>query len=427
MAELISLDEARGLVRRAVDTMVDLESLALLESRGRRLAQDYQADTPWPATDRSAMDGYAVRAGASGLPAGTRLEVVGAGLAGHPFAGEVADGEAIRIMTGAVVPATVDAVVAVENTSGYVDEGQTVELTQEVSRAANIRPVGSEVEVGDLLLGAGTRIGAAEIGALAVLGIDPVPVFRRPVVAVLATGDEVVDIARVPASHQVRNSNAYALAAQVQACGGEPFLLGIAKDDDHDLRAKLTDGLDRADVLLTIGGVSKGSHDLVHDILGELGIERVFHGVKLKPGKPAYFGSRLDTAGAKVTELRRKTFVFGLPGNPASTFTVFDLLVRPLIALLSGAPDEELAAEPLRARVAGVPFKKNWREQAVPTSLRCESDGTLIAELGPSKPSGDPFGLTKGKAYALIPPDTEATADLVLPVVFYADYESYGA
>ena len=328
MAELISLDEARDLVRRVVDTMVDLESLTLLGSLGRRLAQDYRADTPWPATDRSAMDGYAVRAGAPGLPVGTRLEVVGACLAGHPFDGEVADGEAIRIMTGAVVPATVDAVVPVENTSGYVDEGQTVELTQEVSRAANIRPVGSEVEVGDLLLGAGTRIGAAEIGALAVLGIDPVPVFRRPVVAVLATGDEVVDIARVPASHQVRNSNAYALAAQVQACGGEPFLLGIAKDNDHDLRAKLTDGLDRADVLLTIGGVSKGSHDLVHDILGELGIERVFHGVKLKPGKPAYFGSRLDTAGAKVTELRRKTFVFGLPGNPASTFTTVTLAAQ---------------------------------------------------------------------------------------------------
>ena len=297
-------------------------------------------------------------------------------------------------------------------------------MTSPVAVGANIRPVGSEVAVGDLLLAAGTRIGAAEVLALAVLGIDPVPVFRRPVVAILATGDEVVAIDRVPAPHQVRNSNAYALAAQVEASGGEPRLLGIAADDQASLRESLTNGLADADILLTIGGVSKGTHDLVHDLLAELGVERIFHGVALKPGKPVFFGCRYDAERQGVTRMAQRTYVFGLPGNPASTFTVFDLLVRPLLGYLTGAPVDE--PDPMVARAAGQPFRGNWRLQAVPTGLRTDADGTLVADLASSKPSGDPFGLLGATAYALIPPHTEPAADLLLPLAFYADCADRG-
>lgn len=413
MAELISLSEAGVRLQQVVDTVLDFESAPLSEARGRRLAQDYEADTPWPSTDRSAMDGYGVRAGAAGLNAEIRLEVVGACLAGHPFEGVVADGEAIRIMTGAVVPPSVDAVVPVENTSGYVEIGEVVSLSRAVRLGDNIRPVGSEVVVGDLLLSCGARLGPAEIGALAVLGIDHVPVFRRPVVAILATGDEVVPITSVPATHQVRNSNAWALAAQIESSGGDPRLSGILPDDPDGLRTGLTQALESADVVLTIGGVSKGTHDLVHRILEELGVEQAFHGIALKPGKPTFFGSRFER-GPGGMQMPKKTYVFGLPGNPASAFTVFDLLVRPMLGWLCGAPRGEQPTA--LARVAGQPFRKNWRLQAVPARLHTDSAGQLVAELGSSKPSGDPFGLVGQSAYALIPPDTDPGPDLMVPV-----------
>ena len=246
------------------------------------------------------------------------------------------------------------------------------------------------------------------------LGIDQVPVFCRPVVAILATGDEVVPITSVPATFQVRDSNAWSLAAQVAAAGGEPRRCGILPDEPTGLKDGLRAALEEADVVLTIGGVSKGTHDLVHETLDELGVEEAFHGVKLKPGKPVYFGARRDRSAAGM-QMPRKTYVFGLPGNPASAFTVFDLLVRPLLGWLSG----EAVAEPQMplARVTGQPFRKNWRLQAVPATLRTGPDGQLQAELGSSKPSGDPFSLLGHAAYALIPPDTAPAEDLLVPVL----------
>ena len=403
---MISLEEAQGRVRAAADVLLEPENVPLPKSSGRRLAKDFHSDTPWPATDRSAMDGFGVRAGTEGLGAGTTLAVVGECLAGHPFVGAVGDGQAIRIMTGAVVPATVDSVVPVENTSGY--GGAQVTLHSAVSKGLNIRPMGSEVAMGQLLLAAGTRIGAAEIGALAVLGIDPVPVFRRPRVAILATGDEVIDIHRVPESHQVRNSNAHALAAQVTEAGGEPLHLGIARDQEADLRQSLQKGLAEADVLVSIGGVSKGTHDLVHRLLAELGVEEVFHGIQLKPGKPAFFGR----VGGDAPR-----FVFGLPGNPASCFTVFHLLVAPLLARICGAPDPTAEEACARAHVGGQPFRKNRRMQAIAGRLVLGEGGALSIALGSQKPSGDPFGLLGADAYGLVPPDSAPEAAPLVQVL----------
>lgn len=390
MAKAIPLAEARARVLASRCEPRVVERVALEQAHGRFLATSIHAPGPWPATDRSAMDGFAVLAGRSGIAAGAVLPVVGESLAGAPFGRALGAGEAIRIMTGAVVPGGADAVVQVEHTSGFA--GANVTLQQPVRAGQNVRLLGSEVATGQLLLPAGRRIGAAEIGALAVLGVCEVPVVRKVVVAIVATGDEVVPVHEVPAPHQVRESNSWALAAQVCEVGAIATRLGIAPDSEPELRALLQQGLDSADVLITIGGVSKGTHDLVHGTLQSLGVREQFHGIELKPGKPTFFGVRERAEGPQ--------FVFGLPGNPASSFTVFDLLVRPLLLRMVGADPGELGAS---VPNGGAPWHANSRLQAVPARLVAGPAGALIAELVPPSPSGDPFSLLRGEVYALIP------------------------
>ncbi len=405
MAAPLPLAEALDHVLRIDCAPLAVETRSLADCLGRVLAEDVRADGPWPSTDRAAMDGFALRAGDEGIAAGTRLPVVGESLAGHPFAGGLRHGQAIRIMTGAVVPPGADAVVPVELTSGFA--GELVELQENVARGDHIRPAGSEVGPGQLLLRAGTRLTAAAIGALAVLGRLQPAVRRAPVIGIVATGDEVVPAERAPARHQVRESNSWAMAAQVQELGCTPLRLGIAPDEPAGLRAMLQRGLAEADVLVTIGGVSKGSHDLVHGTLVELGVRQVFHGIALKPGKPTFFGA-VDAAGGP-----RARFVFGLPGNPASSFTVFDLLVRPLLRRLLG----EASAPPEAGALLSGAWSPNRRLQALPAALHLGQDGGLVARLLPGSPSGDPFGLLGAHGYVLLPggvgPGTQATATVV--------------
>lgn len=404
MAPALGLDAALARVLAAPCGRTAVESVGLGDAIGRHLAADVATDGPWPATDRSAMDGFAVAAGI-GLPAGTDLPVVGQSLAGAPFDGRVPAGAAVRIMTGAVVPDGADAVVPVEQTSGFA--GERVRIAAPVQRGQNVRPRGSEAQPGTVVLRAGTRLRAAEVGVLAVLGHAAVAVRARPRVAIVATGDEVVPVEQVPLPHQVRESNSWALAAQVRECGGEPLRLGVAPDEPAALAALLRRGLDEADVLLTIGGISKGTHDLVHDGLVALGVGTDFHGIQLKPGKPTYFGVR--------ERGDRRTFVFGLPGNPASSFTVFDLLVRPLLLRQLGqSPTAWTAVAELRGR-----FKPNPRLQATPVALSAEQ-GRLVADLLPPSPSGDPFSLVGGHAYALLPENAQPGACTSARVVGYS-------
>ncbi|MEZ5963486.1 MAG: molybdopterin molybdotransferase MoeA [Planctomycetota bacterium] len=405
MDQILSLAAARQAVLDALSGLLPGEIVPLAAALGRTLHADLRAPGPWPATDRSAMDGFAVQAGAAGLAAGTRLPVVGRALAGHPLDRELAAGQAIRIMTGAVVPVGADAVVPVEETDGF--GGETVTLGAAVRRGQHVRTLGSEVAAGDLLVARGTRLRAAEVGVLAVLGRAEVDVFVAPRVAVLATGDEVVDIGVEPLPHQVRNSNAHALAAQVQESGGAVLDLGIARDDVEDLRERLARGLGAADVLLTIGGVSKGTHDLVHGTLAELGVRPIFHGIRLKPGKPTFFGTLESEA--------RRRYVFGLPGNPASCFTVFDLLVRPLLRALVGG-----AEAPFTAVRAGSAPKQNAREQAVPARWETDAEGHACAALDVVRPSGDPFALLAGDGYALLAAGSEPGNQRLVPFVPYA-------
>ncbi|MBK8097969.1 MAG: molybdopterin molybdotransferase MoeA [Planctomycetes bacterium] len=382
-------------------------TLPLDQAHGHTLAAGICSDTPWPQTDRSAMDGFAIVA-APELPPGSQHQVIGRSLAGHPFTGTVARGQAVQIMTGAVVPEGADAVIPVEQTTGF--DQPTVTIQTAARPGMNIRPRGSELRQGQQVLHEGQRLRAAEIGALAVLGIAEVPVFLRPRVAILATGDEVVPVDSAPAPHLVRESNSWALAAQVRECGAEPHRLGVARDERDHLLPLLQHGLDGADVLLTIGGISKGTHDLVHVLLQELGVEAEFHGIELKPGKPTFFGVR-RRAGA------RETFVFGLPGNPASCFTVFDLLVAPLLERMVGREPPPWAAQ---AALRGA-FKPNSRLQATPARVAIDAEGTAIAELLPPSPSGDPFSLLAANGYSLLPPNSKAGELARAVIVPYAD------
>jgi molybdopterin molybdotransferase len=407
MASTIPFAEALRRVLTAPCGRMAGESVALVRALGRHLHEPLVADVDWPETDRSAMDGFAVQAGA-GVPAGTRRRVAGESLAGKPFDGAVPPDAAVRIMTGAVVPAGADAVVPVEQTSGFEGgcDGGEVEFRVAVRAGQNVRAAGSELRRGQQVAPAGRRIRAAEIGALAVLGRTEVAVCRRPHVAIVATGDEVVTVDRQPLPYQVRDSNSWALAAQVEECGAHAERLGVARDEPESLRSLLEHGL-AGDVLLTIGGVSKGTHDLVHGTLQQLGVEPSFHGIELKPGKPTFFGLR--TAGARTVS------VFGLPGNPASCFTVFDLLVRPLLQrLLGGAPEPPTAV----ARMQGS-WKPNARMQATPVKLH-HRGGELVAEVLPPSPSGDPFGLVGGDAYALLPENRRPDELTHATVVGYA-------
>ena len=394
MANPLDLHSARAQVIARVHPTARRERVDLEAAHGRVLGASVCTDGPWPATDRSAMDGFAVGAGANGLEAGATLPVAGESLAGRPFEGALPAGHAIRIMTGAVVPEGADAVVPVEDTSGY--EGAEVTFSAAVVAGANVRPMGSERAAGVEVLAAGRRLAAAEIGALAVLGQQEVEVVARPRVAIVATGDEVVPVDATPLPHQVRESNSWALAAQVRECGGVAERIGVAPDEVDGLREVLARALDGADFVLTIGGISKGTHDLVQETLQELGVEKEFHGIKLKPGKPTYFGARAGGAGGEQ-------YVFGLPGNPASSFTVFDLLVRPALKRWSGSDPGEWG---MRVALGDTSWKKNWRMQAVAAQVVRGADGALTVELAKPSPSGDPFSLLDGSCYALVPPDT---------------------
>ena len=292
------------------------ECVALRDARGRVLAGDAQAVTDLPPFDSSAMDGYAVRA--ADTPG--RLRITGHSAAGHPAGEEVRGGDAIEISTGAVVPEGADAVVPVEQ----VVAGQGEIAAEAVGHGDNVRPRGGDARAGDVVVPRGAVLGPPQLGALAAAGVADVDCTRRPRAVVLPTGSEL----RPPGTEldpgQIYESNSVLLAAQLASAGALAEIEPPVADDEETLRAALERGL-AADVLLTSGGVSVGPHDLVKSLLAELGVEQVFWGVSVRPGKPFYFG------------VRDATLVFGLPGNPVSTLVGFELFVRPALAALQGA------------------------------------------------------------------------------------------
>jgi molybdopterin molybdotransferase len=400
-AELLPFREARKVVEAEAARLrpSGAEAVRLLRSPGRVLAEEVTADRDLPPFPRATRDGYALRAAdLARLPA--ELKVIGeirAGSALDPKLGPVAPGCAAEIMTGAPVPEGADAVVMVEYTS---HQGDRVKVERAVAAGENVVPTGSEARKGEVLLARGTRMTPATIAAAATAGKAEVRVHLRPRVAILPTGDELVEIAAEPGAHQIRNSNSYSLAAQVEAAGGEPAQLAIAPDEREPLRRLLEEGLG-SDLLLVTGGVSAGKHDLVEEVLGGLGAEFLFTGALIQPGRPVVFGRAPQRTGGDA-----KPF-FGLPGNPISTMACFELFVRPVLDALSGAQPAPLQF--VKARLKSEVKTRTGLTRFLPAVLTGEFEEAQV-EMVRWQGSGDVAAAARANCYLVVPPDKEKLA-----------------
>ena len=412
---VVSFEEARHLVEQHAAGVGprDAETVDLLAGFGRVLAEEIVADRDFPPFARATRDGYAVRA-ADLAEVPVRLEVVGEVKAGdwpEPGVCSVGRGQAVGIMTGAPLPAGADAVVMVEYT---VAAGKSVEIQRSVKPGENFVPRGAEARAGQRLLDRGRRLDHAGIAIAASAGKSRVQVFRKPRVAVLSTGDEVVEIDAAPGPAQIRNSNSYSLAAQVQNAGGEPVRLRIAPDERERLRALIEEGLG-CDLLLLTGGVSMGKYDLVEQVLADLKAEFYFTGAEIQPGRPIVFGSCGAGALARVPAATspsaraegpapHKNYFFGLPGNPVSTMVTFELFARPMIEALAGMTPQRLIF--LRARLKSEIRTKTGLKRFLPAVLSGEFENAEV-ELARWQGSGDIATLARANCYVVIPPDRE--------------------
>lgn len=386
---VLSFEEARRTVEEHAGRLPAPESecVSLEQGGGRVLAQEIVADRDFPPFRRSARDGFAVRAAdLKTLPA--RLRVVGEIRAGGPdHRIQLGTGEAAAIMTGAPAPDGADAVVMVEYTSRV---GDSVEVSRGVGGGENIVPTGSEARQGDKLALPGARVDAAVIALAASVGLTEFKVYRRPRVAILATGDEIIAVSAKPGANQIRNSNTHSLAEQVRRAGGEPVCLPAAPDEKGRLRLLVEEG-SHSDLLLLSGGVSVGQYDLVEQVLGELGAEFFFAGARIQPGKPIVFG-------------KCGSYFFGLPGNPISTMVTFELFVRPLLERLGGATETRLRF--LHARLKAAIKTKTGLKRFLPGVLTGEFENCEVA-LVPWQGSGDVAAVARSNCYVVVPPDRD--------------------
>ena len=391
---VLTYEQALSLVHekvRLANPAPAVEAVSLEEAGGRVLGEDVHADRAYPPFHRAIRDGYALRAADVGQPPAV-LECIGEVRAGEHFPGAVGRAQCVSIMTGAPLPDGADAVVMVEHSRAELASGGRaghVNVLRSVACWENVVKQGSEAAAGAVVLRRGGRLTASELGLLAMVGRAHVTVFRRPAVAILPTGDEVVPVERQPEWFQIRNSNAVALSAQVAAAGGIPKLLPIAPDRADRLRELIADAL-RYDLLLLSGGVSMGKFDVVEEALAGMGAEFFFQGVAIRPGKPLVFGRLQDR------------FFFGLPGNTVSTFVTFELFARPAIAALGGAAPEEPVF--LRARLAQpVRFKLGLRA-FLPARAQLRDGDPVVALVG-WQGSGDLVGLAQANCFLVIPPE----------------------
>ncbi len=358
--ELVEVDDAVAMVTAAAGRLGE-QNVPLDDALHRALAGDVVAAQPVPPFDSSAMDGYAVRhadlAGAS-AERPVRLQIAGESRAGHPFGGALPPGQAVAISTGAVMPAAADAVVMVEQTH---PDGPAVDVLAAVAAAANVRRAGDDIRAGHTVLRAGTILGPAQLGVLASLGHAWARCVRRPRVAILTTGDELVPPGRDLAPGAIHNSNLYSIAALVREAGGDVIAAATVPDDPQATRVAIGDALGLADVVVICGGVSVGSHDHVKPVLAQLGVRERFWGLALRPGKPTWFGLR---DGGPL--------VFGLPGNPVSAMVTFTLLVAPALARLCGIAPARLTTT---ATLAADYDKAPGRAHAVRCTLELRDDG----------------------------------------------------
>src|SRR5579885_21859 len=383
---MLSFEEARQKVIATVRAMrgtLATETVELSCGSGRVLAQAISADRDYPPFDRSIRDGFALRS-EDAVP-GATLRCIGEIKAGSGFDGFVGPAECVQIMTGAAVPAGADSVVMIEHVS---IDGDRVMISRPAARGQIIVARGKEARAGQPLLAPGTRLGYAEIALAGQVGKDRVEVFRRPRVAILSTGDEVVDVSATPGPLQVRNGNSVALETLATLSGAESESLGNARDERQELRSRIERGLE-ANLLIISGGVSMGKYDLVEMVLSELGTQFVYDSVAIRPGRPAVFGT-----------CRGKP-VFGLPGNPVSTMVTFELFVAPAIDVLAGAEARPLPV--FRARLGHALHEKSDLTHFLPArveNVRGEPEVSVLPWQG----SGDVVTVAQSNAFVIVSP-----------------------
>jgi molybdopterin molybdotransferase len=380
---LVEVDAAAALVLERTPVL-GIERVALAHCIDRVMAEDLVAPASLPAFPSSAVDGYAVRAADAGKP----LRVLGESAAGRPFAGRVEPGTAARILTGGALPDGADCVVMVEDVTL---DGEVVTTPAPLRTGSNFHPPGADLREGEMVLAAGTQLGAAEIGLAAALGLPRLPVRRRPRVALMSTGDELVEVGEKPGPGQIVDSNRWALLAALREAGAEVRGLGIAPDEPEPLRKLVIDALREVDVLVTSGGVSVGTHDLVKPLLESLGEVHVGR-VKLRPGKPFTFAT---LAGDK------EKLAFGLPGFPVSSLVTFEVFVRPALRKMQGFSKLQRPTMPVRLGYDARASADRTEFQRV--TLR--RDGPeLVAETTGSQSSSRLMSLVGAHALVRIPP-----------------------
>ena len=389
------------------------ETVALLASAGRVLAESVTADRDQPPFDRSTRDGFAVRA--EEYSAGARLRVSGQVRAGQAWGeGEVEAGCAVEIMTGAPVPRGTNAVAMVEHVEQGGGDVWAAAPARRLRVGENIVPLGSEARLGDALLATGTVIGAAEIALAAACGLGEVEIYKRPMVAIVATGDELVELVELDEAleaQQIRNSNSYALAALVQAAGGFAGRLAIARDTREDVRDRIAQAR-MWDLMLLSGGVSAGKYDLVEEVLAEFGAEFFFTGVRMQPGKPVVFGRlpKLEDADGAGPEC----YFFGLPGNPVSTQVTFQCFVEPLLRAMCGAgvAGPKFVQATLAEDVGG----KAGLTRILPARLTFDLVRPEVRLVG-WQGSGDLAANARANCYSVLPDGIELKAGDVITVL----------
>lgn len=401
---MISVDQARQIV---VDTFhekrvpLKTERVDITDALHRVLAQDLCADSDQPPFDRSIKDGFAVRhVDIQQVP--VELRVMGESKAGDATLPVVSTGEAVQIMTGAAIPPGADAVVMVEDTepveiSAAIAredsfDARRIKIKKSVETGCNISPRGTEAGAGEVLVPRGRKMRFQEISIAASVGVSALEVFCKPVVGILATGDELVDINKTPGQNQIRNSNTYSLHALVQKTQAQARIFGIARDSVQSLGQQIANALRVSDCLLLTGGVSAGKYDFVEPVLKQFGVELYFDSIAIRPGKPAVFGARGNQ------------FVFALPGNPVSAVVTFKMFVDPLLSLLSG----EAGASPavLNAQLENSFKQPTGRRGFLPARFEIR-EGQMFVKTVPWKGSSDLAGLARSNCF-LIAPEEQA-------------------
>jgi molybdopterin molybdotransferase len=389
---MLTYQEARRIVIEKVgdhQRPLSTEMRSVYDALGFVLAQEVKTDREYPPFNRSTRDGYAVLA-AEAAP-GTTLRCVGEIKAGDTVRDPLTPGTCTLIMTGAAVPAGANSVVMIEHTQRT---GDAVRFERTTRPGQNIVPRGSEAAAGQTILTPGMRLGFAELAIAGQVGAVNLQCAKRPRVAILSTGDEVVLADQAPGAFQIRNSNSVSLSAQVRIAGGEPVILGNAADRSDDLGEKIERGL-QEDILVLSGGISMGKYDLVESVLKAMGAEFFFDAVAIRPGKPAVFGS----CKAKP--------VFGLPGNPVSTMVTFELFVKPAIDLLSGTPARPLPL--LQAALAEPMDEKPGLAHFLPARIEWRGAAPEVKPLQ-WQGSGDIAALAQANCFLVVEADKEKIA-----------------